>query len=172
MAVSAPDFFPIIFGPKWNNAILPFQILAVYGMIRCLWIDPFGALGDFKSSFWLSLVTFILSFFGILIGLQFGIVGVAMAILIIVGGAHILALYIASNSLSRFLAGLKNATPYLLTSLGTALIAFFIRCIFLGVIGDVKAVLFASSMLTIFGIYVFVFRNKLREIFILIRNKT
>ena len=171
LVIGAPDFFPIIFGTKWNDAIVPFQILAIYGMVRCFWIDPFGALGNFKSSFLLGLMTCILSIGGIFFGLKYGITGVAVAVLILVGGGHILALYIASNSLNKLLSGLKNAAPYLLTSLGATFIAVIVRHLLISFVDDSKWLLFLVSTVTVFGIYLVVFKNKLRDVFIVIKNK-
>ena len=34
--VFAPDFLHVFYGEKWNNAILPIQILAIFGLIRSL----------------------------------------------------------------------------------------------------------------------------------------
>ncbi len=171
LVIAAPDFFPIIFGTKWNDAIVPFQILAIYAMVRCFWIDPFGALGNFKSSFLVGLMTCILSIGGIYFGLKYGIIGVAVAVLILVGGAHILALYIASSSLNRLLSGLKSVTPYLLISVGATFIAVVARHLLISFIGDSGWLLFLVSTATIFGIYIFVFKDKLRDIFIVIKNK-
>ena len=172
LVIGAPDFFPIIFGAKWNGAIIPFQILAVYAMIRCFWIDPFGALGNFKSSFLVGLMTCILSTGGILFGLKYGIIGVAVAVLTIVGSSHIIALYISTNSFGKLLKGLQNAAPYLLTSVGAAFIAIIIRHLLISSIGGLKWLLFFVSTTTVFGIYMFVFRRNLKDIFVVIKNKT
>ena len=51
IVVAAPDVFPILFGPKWLSAIVPFQILAVYGAFRCVWMDPFACSGNFQPAF-------------------------------------------------------------------------------------------------------------------------
>ena len=104
-------------------------------------------------------------------GLKYGIIGVAVAVLILVGGAHILALYIASNSLNKLLSGLKNAAPYLLTSLGATFIAVIVRHLLISFVDDSKWLLFLVSTVTVFGIYLVVFKNKLRDVFIVIKNK-
>jgi O-antigen/teichoic acid export membrane protein len=164
LLVAAPDLFPVLFGSKWNDAVLPFQILAVYGMVRCLWTDPFAALGRFDLSTWLALVTSMLGIFGIYVGLHYGIAGVAWAVLIVVGGAHVAALYIVSKSGARLMEGVRNAAPYLVTAVGATVFALCIRYLFVRWISDRKELLALITITAVFAVYGMVFRQRLRHL--------
>lgn len=171
LIITAPDLFPLLFGSKWNSAILPFQIIALYGIVRCLWVDPFSALGNFKLSFWFGLIANILCFVGIYLGLHYGIIGVAWAVLIVIGCVHILALYVGSNSIARFFEGIKNAIPFLLGAVSATLVAVFVRHLFLFFVSDRKELLVLVSTVTLFLVYGIVFKRYLLEIFALITKR-
>ena len=123
LALIAPDVFPVLFGPQWASAVAPFQILAIYGAIRGIWMEPFCALGKFRAFFWMGLATFLLAALAIYVALPYGKIGVAIAVLITVGPAHIASLYIASGSLTIWVRGLRNSAPYFLTAAAAALLA-------------------------------------------------
>lgn len=165
LIISANDFFPLVFGAKWNEAILPFQIIAFYVMVRCLWSDPFAALGRFDLSLYLGLITLIFNFFGILIGIKYGIVGVAIAILMIMGGSHLIALYVVSKSFHLVIEGFKNALPYFLAAFGGALIALGLRYFILVHISENKILLTSVPISTVFIMYFIFFKDQIIKIF-------
>ncbi|MEZ8222133.1 Membrane protein involved in the export of O-antigen and teichoic acid [Candidatus Fervidibacteria bacterium JGI MDM2 JNZ-1-D12] len=164
LVVAAPDLFPVLFGPKWSDAILPFQILSVYVIVRALWVDPFAALGRFDLSTWLALGTCVLGILGIYVGLQYGIVGVAWAVLIVVGGAHIGALYVVSRSVARVVAGLRNAAPYLATASAAAVLALGARYLCVQWVGDRKELLVLLTITTVFTVYGIIFRRHVHDL--------
>ena len=171
LIVSASDLFPVLFGAKWTSAILPFQILAFYGIVRCLWIDPFSALGYFNLSFWFGLLASILSFFGIYAGLQYGINGVALAVLIVVGCVHIAALYFVSRSMVRLKEGFQNALPFIFVGGVATFVALCIRYLFLTLVSSNKLFLVFVTITTIFLVYGLVYRRHLRDIISIIITK-
>ncbi|HEX9759538.1 MAG TPA: oligosaccharide flippase family protein [Candidatus Acidoferrales bacterium] len=77
--VVAPVALPLAFGPKWTMAVLPFQILIVYLLLRSLAGDPFAAWGRFDLSCKVGLGVLVAGLAGILFALNYGIVGVALA---------------------------------------------------------------------------------------------
>jgi PST family polysaccharide transporter len=165
LLIAAPDLFPVLFGSKWNASILPFQILAAYGIVRCLWVDPFAALGRFDLSTWLALVISVLGSLAIYVGLYYyGTVGVASAVLIFVGGAHFAALYVASGSGKRLVEGLRNAAPYLVTAISATVFALCIRYLFVRWISDRKELLALITITAVFAVYGMVFRQRLRHL--------
>jgi O-antigen/teichoic acid export membrane protein len=171
LVIAAPDVFPILFGPKWTSAILPFQILAVYGAIRGLWMDPFGSWGKFRSSFWTGLTGLLLSGVGIYFALPYGKTGVALAVLFTVGATNMANLYVVSRSLEIWLRGVRNAAPYFLTAAAATAVAAGARYGFSRTISHQKELLTLVSLTTLFGIYGAVFYKQLRSYLSLIMSK-
>ncbi|MGC1188523.1 MAG: lipopolysaccharide biosynthesis protein [Candidatus Acidiferrales bacterium] len=165
LVIGAPDVFPLLFGPKWVSAIVPFQILAVYGAVRGLWIDPFGALGKFRPSCFLATGTLVLSGLGIYVALPYGTNGVAVAVLITVGASHIAALYIASGSFRTLFRGFRNAAPYVLTAVAGGFLAELVRRGFAFEVSSRRELLALVSLTTLFGIYGAVFYREIRSYF-------
>jgi PST family polysaccharide transporter len=164
LVVATPDLFPVLFGPKWNAAILPFQVLAAYGAVRCVWADPFPALGRFDLSFWLGSAACLLSFLGIYLGLSWGNVGVAWAVLIVGGATQLSALYVATRSPAKLMAGFRNVMPYFVTASIAASFALGVRYLCLSRFREQKVFLALLTGLIIFGVYALVFRTDLRNL--------
>jgi PST family polysaccharide transporter len=162
LVISAPDVFPILFGPKWTSAILPFQILAVYGAIRGLWMDPFSSLGKFQPGFWTALSALLLSGVGIYLALPYGKTGVALAVLVAVGATHMASLYVVSRSLEIWLRGVRNVAPYFLTAAAATAVAAGARYGFSLTISHQRKLLALVSLTTLFGIYGAAFYKQLR----------
>jgi len=162
IVVSAPDLFPMLFGPKWVSAIVPFQILAVYGALRCVWMDPFACWGKFQPSFWLGLGTLALSASAIYVALPYGKNGVAVAVLITVGLAHVSALLVISRSFQIWMRGLRNAAPYFLVAASAALVAEAARLGFASEISNRRELLALVSLTTLFVIYGGFFYKEMR----------
>ncbi|MBI2996193.1 MAG: lipopolysaccharide biosynthesis protein [Candidatus Melainabacteria bacterium] len=164
MFVIAPDIFPLLFGEKWNDAVMPFQILVVYGMVRCIWIDPFSASGKFNLSFKLGIVTLFFSVLGIFIGANFGIIGVATSVLFILGSSHLVALYLVSKSGHRVLTGLLGAAPYFVLAFFISIITFFVRNYFMFYISSRRELLVLVSVFTVLIIYLLIYRKNFMKI--------
>jgi len=162
LVIAAPDIFPLLFGSKWNSAIVPFQILAVHGAIRSIWIDPFSALGKFRPSFWLGAATLCVSSLAIYLALPYGQAGVAVAVLIAVGAASIANLLVASRSKAKCIQGLRNAAPYFATAAGAAVVALAARHVFALAVSNRKLWLAAVSITVLLGIYGTVFQKEFR----------
>jgi PST family polysaccharide transporter len=80
-----PELIPLLFGPKWEPAVLPTQLLALVSMrqMTMMLIGPlFQALGKTKEQFYWTIVAVAATVVGIVIGLQWGIVGVAAGVTI------------------------------------------------------------------------------------------
>ena len=171
LVIAAPDVFPILFGPKWTSAILPFQILAVYAAIRGLWMDPFGSWGKFRQGFWTGLTALLLSGMGIYLALPYGKTGVALAVLVTVGATHMASLYVVSSSLEIWLRGFRNSAPYFLTASAATAVAAGVRYGFSLTISHQKELLALVSLTTLFGIYGSVFYRQLRSHLSLMMSK-
>jgi O-antigen/teichoic acid export membrane protein len=171
LVIAAPDVFPILFGPKWTSAILPFQILAVYGAIRGLWMDPFSSWGKFRLGFWTGLTALLLSGVGIYLALPYGKAGVALAVLVTVGTTHMAGLYVVSRSVEIWLRGVRNAAPYFLTAAAATVVAAGARYGFSLTVSHRKDLMAMVSLTTLFGIYGAVFYMQLRSYFSLMMSK-
>jgi O-antigen/teichoic acid export membrane protein len=163
LVIGAPDLFPLLFGPKWASAILPFQILAVYGAIRCIWMDPFISLGKFRRAFWMGLSVLMLNSSAIYLALPYGTVGVAAAVIFAVGAGQIANLYIVSRSLPMWLHGIRNSAPYFLTAAAATLVAAGARYEFARTVSHQHVLLALVSLTTLFVIYGAVFHKQLRQ---------
>jgi len=162
LAISAPDLIPSLFGAKWNAAIVPFEVIAVYGAVRCLWTDPFSALGRFDLSFWQGSVTAVAGLFGIYLGTRYGTSGVAAAVLLIVGGSQIASLYVATRSAARVWEGLRNAAPYFLTGGAAAVLGLGARYACIRWVGGPKQLVVVVTIGTVFAAYGLILRRHLR----------
>ncbi len=163
IVVAAPDIFPFLFGPKWLSAIVPFQILAVYGGIRCVWMDPFNCAGKFQPAFWLGAATLLTAAAAIYLALPYGKNGVAVAVLIVVGTSHVSTLFIASRSLKMWFRGLRNAAPYFLGAAAAAVLAEGARIGFASAVSRRRELLALVSLTTLFVVYGAVFYKEMRD---------
>ena len=119
----APHFFHIFYGNKWNAAIVPTQILALFGLIRGLFFPGglFMSMGKIKETTYLNtgqLIVFLLLIYPTI--LKFGIVGLCILMLTL---QLVLALIFISR-IELFLPNTKNRyigllAPPLLISLVT-----------------------------------------------------
>ncbi len=86
MLLVAKEFVEVVFGEKWLPMTLPLQIMCVAGVLRS--IDPFlnsvvTATGFVRHTAFRRLVEFALLAVACYIGVQYGIVGVAIAVVIV-----------------------------------------------------------------------------------------
>ena len=80
-----PDLIPLLFGREWEPAVLPTQLLALVSMRQMVMmlIGPlFQALGKTRQLFYWTIVAVAANVTGIVIGLNWGIVGVAAGVTI------------------------------------------------------------------------------------------
>ena len=85
LIVVTPDFIPIVFGEKWVPMIIPLQILCVAGALKSVATTVGSILlskGRSDIQFKWNIFTAIVLPIAILIGIKYGITGVAMAITI------------------------------------------------------------------------------------------
>lgn len=82
MALVAPDFVPLVLGDQWISAVVPLQLLALYGGFRS--ITPFFsqilvATDHTRLSMWFSLMSVLFLVPAFVIGARWGTQGVALA---------------------------------------------------------------------------------------------
>jgi PST family polysaccharide transporter len=83
LAVAAPEAVRFVFGPQWDAAVLPLQILCVGGVfwaVTTLSDAAVQALGAVYSIFWRRVFLSAAIFAGALVGSQYGIAGVACGV--------------------------------------------------------------------------------------------
>lgn len=84
----ANELVPVVFGEKWNAAIVPLQIIIGFALISSF-VSPCGqivlALGKPKIEFKFNLVQVPLLLLGVFIGVKYGIIGVAIAMSLVIG---------------------------------------------------------------------------------------
>ncbi|MEQ8841228.1 MAG: lipopolysaccharide biosynthesis protein [Acidimicrobiales bacterium] len=86
VALAADDAIPWAFGEEWSSAVTATQWIAVAGILRLV-LGNAGAtmvaMGHPGRQFWWSLVTTVASTIGFIVGVQWGIEGVAASIVIL-----------------------------------------------------------------------------------------
>jgi O-antigen/teichoic acid export membrane protein len=84
LAVTAPELIPVVFGPQWTASVLPTQILVCAGMLRTM-VNSGSALatgfGKVYEQMWRQGVYAAVLGTGAFLGLKWGIIGVAWAVL-------------------------------------------------------------------------------------------
>jgi O-antigen/teichoic acid export membrane protein len=82
LVVVAPDFVPVVFGDRWNDAVPLIQILAWVGLLQSLQTlntEILQARDRTSTIFRFSLVFFVAHLTAFVVGLHWGVVGVAAA---------------------------------------------------------------------------------------------
>jgi O-antigen/teichoic acid export membrane protein len=161
-AVAAPDLIPMIFGAKWSAAIVPFQILSVSAALRCIWLDPFLALGNFRLSCLSGLIGAPATALAVYAGLRFGLAGVCLAVATVQGAYEVGALLVMTRSWSKLIEVSRLTIPYLAGSALAALAALGVRhFVRPGVPGG--AVTLAMLTLAVFtGVFFLMFRRTMK----------
>jgi O-antigen/teichoic acid export membrane protein len=79
IAFTAHDLVDLVFGKRWDGAIRVMQILACVSAVQCLQLHDvvMQALGRMSTFFWISAASFGMNLVGFVVGLHWGIVGVA-----------------------------------------------------------------------------------------------
>ncbi|MEK7729069.1 MAG: lipopolysaccharide biosynthesis protein, partial [candidate division KSB1 bacterium] len=124
MMIVAREFVEVVFGEKWLPMVLPLQIMCVAGVLRS--IDPFlnsvvTATGFVRHSAFRRLVEFALLAVACYIGVQYGIVGVAIAVVIV----SFIVMFLMVNLLKQVsISGWREyLAPQMPAFLGTLLMA-------------------------------------------------
>jgi O-antigen/teichoic acid export membrane protein len=165
LLVMAPDLFAVVLGPKWSPAILPFQILAVYPVVCCLWVDPMSCLGDFRLLFFVGAGVLLVTSVGVYLTVHHGLPWVALAVVVGVGAGRVSTLYVTTRSMSHTLLGLRGAAPHVVTAAGAALVGWSIRHVGaqLWGPGDHRVFWICFLFVLIFGTYVVLLRHYVLE---------
>jgi O-antigen/teichoic acid export membrane protein len=126
MLIVAREFVEVVFGEKWLPMVLPLQIMCIAGVLRS--IDPFlnsvvTATGFVRHSAYRRLVEFILLAIACYIGVQYGIAGVAIAVVIV----SFIVMFLMVNLLKRVsnTGWREYLAPQMPAFLGTLLMAAF-----------------------------------------------
>lgn len=83
LAVVAPDLVPAMFGAKWQQSVLPLQLLSLAGMVIVLdwtWGETLKAQGRSMQLLLMTSVSLVGLAAAVLVGSRFGIAGVALAL--------------------------------------------------------------------------------------------
>jgi O-antigen/teichoic acid export membrane protein len=86
LIVVAPDFVPVVLGNQWRNAVPIIQVLALVGLIQALGslgTRIFEALGRPATVFRITVLEFAVLLPALVVGLQWGVQGVAVAYAIV-----------------------------------------------------------------------------------------
>lgn len=175
--VVAPEFIVVIYGSKWVPVILPLQILCLAGALKSIGTTVGSILlskGRADIQFKWNILTVIVLTIAVLIGVKYGIVGVASMVTI----STILLFFIIQKITNKLIDlsmynYLKAIFPALFGSM-TLIIAVEIYQRIITVYGLTDAVMLISSVLIGIAVYVMFirifFNNLLREIRLLIHE--
>ena len=154
--VFAPDFFHLLYGEKWNEAILPTQILAVFGLIRSLFSMTsylFIAAGRVREIIYFPLgqvVLFCVFFYPVIT--RWGIVGIC-SLLTLLNAANAIA---QMALIERFCPGvtkIKSSIMFSFLMLSTFAIVFPTQ-IYSLLGGALSLWLFIAAIAIVGGVYV------------------
>jgi O-antigen/teichoic acid export membrane protein len=134
LAVAAPHLVPALYGPQWTSAVLPLQILCGVGYLRALY--HLGGIvaqsaGRVYGELWRQIVYAALVLSGSLLGMSFGLAGVALGVAV-----AIVYMFFASGQLAIDVTE-SNWREYLRVQVG----ALFTACVTLGVAFCVRLLL-------------------------------
>lgn len=120
LVLVAPDFVPVVLGEKWKDAVPVIQLLAVVGLLQTLqFLNPIvlQALDRTSLLFRWSLASYAAAVVAFVIGLHWGIVGVAAAFLVAASITEPTFAWLTGRlvgvglaALARDLAGIAQAT--------------------------------------------------------------
>jgi PST family polysaccharide transporter len=121
IAISAPLLIPVVFGDRWSGATRIIQILAGLGpyfALVTLDSSVLNALGKSGLQFRIGLVEFGVALVGILIGVQYSAVGVAVGVVVAAYLVMPVKLYFRCKNLDATMSGqLLPALPATLATL-------------------------------------------------------
>jgi O-antigen/teichoic acid export membrane protein len=175
MLIVAPEFIVLFFGEKWMASIPVLQILCLVGLFKSMG-NPVGAIllakGRADIGFYWNIFTMIIVSIAVVVGVNWGINGVAYAILILQAPLFFIIQPIVNNLINMKMTQYFEAivTPFICS------MAMLAGIILLKIIvGNLDApVIFATSVLTGLLIYFVAYylkdRDSFREVFSLIRG--
>lgn len=124
--VETESFVRIIGGEQWLEAIIPMKIISIYGLVRSLGSHGgkvFLAIGKPEILSKYGLITFPIIVIGLLVGVQFGIVGVSIATAINSGISGLVFIWLVYRKMnSEFTEFLKIIAPASVSGIITAII--------------------------------------------------
>lgn len=86
MLVVAPEFIRLVYGAKWESSILVLQLFCLVGVSKSI-VNPIGSIllakGRVDIGFYWNVFTVIMVSIAVIVGVNWGIVGVAVAILVL-----------------------------------------------------------------------------------------
>jgi len=162
--VAAPDIFPLVFGHKWDASIVPFQILSIYAAARCLWLDPFLALGNFRLSCLTGLASLPAALLLLGLGMRYGLTGVACAMLVTQLGFDVVSLRVTARSWRPLMNTARATLPYLAGGMATAALALGFRHFVLAGRVEAKAATMALTLGVFLCLYGVLFRSDLKAV--------
>ena len=172
----APDFIPIVFGEKWAPMIVPLQILCVAGVLKSVGTTVGSILlskGRSDIQFKWNVFTAIVLPIAILIGIRYGITGVAMAITIMSFLLFLIIQSIANNLINLNFSDYFKAL-YPATTGSTLVITSLLIYQKLSIYNHLDIFSLTSSIILGILVYILVMRiiakDLLREIKILITD--
>jgi O-antigen/teichoic acid export membrane protein len=80
LALVAPEFVPLVLGPKWNGVVTPLELLAIHALIRSnvvLLTPLLNVIGEERLVMWNSVVAMIILPISFYIGSRWGTTGIA-----------------------------------------------------------------------------------------------
>jgi len=80
LALVAPEFVPLVLGPKWNGVVIPLELLAVHALMRSnvILLTPLlNVIGEERLVMWNSVVAMIILPISFYIGSRWGTAGIA-----------------------------------------------------------------------------------------------
>lgn len=177
LAVIAPGFIPIAIGEKWMPMVLPLQILCIAGAIKSVGTHVGSILlskGRPDIGFKWNMFTVIIIPIAILIGVRYGIVGVAMAVTIMS-----LSLFLIIQKITNSLIDLNLYDFF--KALYPATICSIILIISVLIFQKLSSLLFLQNNISLIGsiitgavFYVIAVRiidnNSIKEIIVLIKQ--
>jgi O-antigen/teichoic acid export membrane protein len=163
-AVVAPDLIPLIFGAKWSAAIVPFQILSVSAALRCIWLDPFLALGNFRLSCLCGLIGAPATALAVYAGLRFGLVGVCCAVVTMQGAYEVGTLLAITRSWRKLIAVSRVTIPYLAGGAAAAVISLGVRHFVPAETPEGAIAVVALTLVVFTGVYSLMFRKTITKL--------
>jgi PST family polysaccharide transporter len=80
LALVAPEFVPLVLGPKWNGVVIPLELLALHALVRSnvILLTPLlNVIGEERLVMWNSVVAMIVLPISFYIGSRWGTAGIA-----------------------------------------------------------------------------------------------
>src|SRR5687768_14246241 len=112
LAIVAPDFVEVVLGPKWSDAAPVIQILALVGIIQSLQTlcgEVLLALGRANWLLRFTALWFVASLTSFVIGVQWGVIGVAVCYAIATALVEPVRTYITARALGTSLWSFVSA---------------------------------------------------------------